>query len=105
MRISRFAPLVAAFAVACNLDHRPLPQAPLTRVGRAADGTQETPVNQTLRPHGTLVDLPGMRPQAVLLSRDGMEHGIEDSAATGIDDQCSNSFWPFAFGFCDRSGC
>ena len=71
MRISRFAPLVAAFAVACNLDHRPLPQAPLTRVGRAADGTQETPVNQTLRPHGTLVDLPGMRPQAVLLSRDG----------------------------------
>ena len=71
MRLSRFATILLAAAAACSLDRRPLPPAPTTLVGRGADGAQETPVNQTLTPHGTLVEMPGMRPQAALLSRDG----------------------------------
>lgn len=47
------------------------PSAPLERVGRAADGSVVTPVNQRLTPHGITVDLAGMRPQAVALSPDG----------------------------------
>ncbi|MBL8729444.1 MAG: phosphoesterase [Planctomycetes bacterium] len=46
---------------------------PATRepVGRAADGRQLTPVQQTLTPYGTFVDLPGLRPQALARSPDG----------------------------------
>ena len=39
-------------------------------VGRSTNGF-ETPVNQHLTPAGTLVELPGMRPQALALSPDG----------------------------------
>jgi DNA-binding beta-propeller fold protein YncE len=41
------------------------------QVGRGADGRLQTPVNQIVTPYGRLVDLPGMRPQAVALSPDG----------------------------------
>lgn len=40
------------------------------QVGRETSNTFETPVNQRLTPAGTLVELPGMRPQAVALSPD-----------------------------------
>jgi len=43
----------------------------LDTVGRKGEGRAMTPVNQVLVPHGVLVDLPGLRPQAVALSRDG----------------------------------
>ena len=39
-------------------------------VGRRADGL-ESPVNQLVTPAGTLVELPGMRPNALALSPDG----------------------------------
>ena len=39
-------------------------------VGRGTNGF-ETPVNQRLMPAGTLVELPGLRPQALALSPDG----------------------------------
>ena len=41
-----------------------------TEVGRHPDFIQ-TPVNQKLTPYGKQLDLPGMRPQAMALSRDG----------------------------------
>ena len=40
-------------------------------VGRTGTNRTITPVNQVLTPHGTQVDLPGMRPQALALSPDG----------------------------------
>jgi DNA-binding beta-propeller fold protein YncE len=40
-------------------------------VGRDADGTVRTPVNQTLNPYGDQLHLSGMRPQALALSHDG----------------------------------
>lgn len=40
-------------------------------VGRAEDGRIITPVNQVLTPYGRILDLPGMRPQAVALSPNG----------------------------------
>lgn len=43
----------------------------LDPVGRRSDGAQTTPVNQTLTPLGTFVDLPGLRPQAIAQSPDG----------------------------------
>ncbi len=67
-RLLAFACLLAA---ACSVDRTPLPPAPQERVGRLPDGRQQTPVNQTLTPYGAFVDLPGMRPQVVALSRDG----------------------------------
>ena len=39
-------------------------------VGRGTNGF-ETPVNQHLTPAGTLIELPGLRPQALALSPDG----------------------------------
>ena len=39
-------------------------------VGRSTNGF-ETPVNQLVTPAGTLIELPGMRPQALALSPDG----------------------------------
>ena len=40
-------------------------------VGRFGANRCITPVNQLLTPAGTLVELPGMRPQALALSPDG----------------------------------
>lgn len=40
-------------------------------VGYRADGNAQTPVNQILTPYGQQIDLPGMRPQALVLSHDG----------------------------------
>ncbi len=65
--------LIATLLAACSTQTaEPKPPRPQQGpVGRHADGTQTTPVNQELRPYGTFVDLPGLRPQAVLLSHDG----------------------------------
>jgi DNA-binding beta-propeller fold protein YncE len=41
------------------------------RVGRHAAGHTVTPVNQVLTPLGRLIELPGLRPQALALSPDG----------------------------------
>src|SRR5690606_1079309 len=69
MRIPVFA-LCLCFA-ACSAPEpvRPLPTQ--DQIGRLADGRQMTPVNQTLTPYGTFVDLPGLRPQAIAQSHDG----------------------------------
>ena len=40
-------------------------------VGRKADGSVQLPVDQRLTPHGVHVDLPGLRPQAMAMSKDG----------------------------------
>jgi YVTN family beta-propeller protein len=40
-------------------------------VGRTSENRLMTPVNQLVTPHGLLVDLAGMRPQALALSPDG----------------------------------
>jgi len=40
-------------------------------VGHANDGTLITPVNQIVTPAGTLIELPGTRPQTLALSPDG----------------------------------
>ncbi|MBM3505941.1 MAG: hypothetical protein FJX65_19030, partial [Alphaproteobacteria bacterium] len=62
--------LALAVLAACSAPERLA--APTDPVGRAADGSrQQTPVNQTLTPHGVFVDLPGMRPLALASSRDG----------------------------------
>jgi YVTN family beta-propeller protein len=41
------------------------------RVGRGEGGLTVTPVNQTLTPLGRIIELPGLRPQALALSPDG----------------------------------
>jgi YVTN family beta-propeller protein len=41
-----------------------------SNVGRMASNQFETPVNQRLTPAGTLIELPGLRPQALALSPD-----------------------------------
>ena len=69
MRVSTL-PLVF-LAAACTSPDPQRPTASLERVGRGTGGRQTTPVNQTLTPHGTLVDLPGLRPQVLERSRDG----------------------------------
>jgi DNA-binding beta-propeller fold protein YncE len=63
-------PLLCVAAACTSADDAP-PTTPNVRVGRAADGTQTTPVNQTLTPVGTFVDLPGLRPLVLAASRDG----------------------------------
>lgn len=67
-RILLALPLAIA---ACSAPEPSRPQPSQERVGRAANGTQTTPVNQTLTPLGTFVELPGMRPQVIAQSRDG----------------------------------
>ncbi len=69
MRVPPLLAIPLALA-ACNTPE-PRPPAPTARVGRAADGTQTTPVNQTLTPYGIYQDLPGMRPQVIAQSHDG----------------------------------
>jgi DNA-binding beta-propeller fold protein YncE len=69
-RLVRFAASLLPLAlIACSAHERLA--APTNPVGRAADGSQQTPVNQTLTPRGTFVELPGMRPLALARSRDG----------------------------------
>jgi DNA-binding beta-propeller fold protein YncE len=46
-------------------------QADQEQVGHTDEGRIITPVNQILTPYGRMIDLPGMRPQAVALSPDG----------------------------------
>jgi DNA-binding beta-propeller fold protein YncE len=70
MRASILIAIPFAFA-ACSAPEPARPQPSQERVGRADNGTQTTPVNQTLTPLGTFVDLPGMRPQVIAQSRDG----------------------------------
>lgn len=65
------AALVFLATPACQSDSLETPRAPSTPVGRTADGSTMTPVNQLLTPHGLTVDMPGMRPQALALSSDG----------------------------------
>ncbi|MCC7399430.1 MAG: bifunctional YncE family protein/alkaline phosphatase family protein [Planctomycetes bacterium] len=63
--------LALVLVPACSApEPRPAPPT-LEQVGRLADGRQQTPVNQTLRPHGTFVDLPGLRPLVIAASPDG----------------------------------
>ena len=57
--------------VACSAPEPIRPEPSSDQVGRLADGRQMTPVNQTLTPYGTFVDLPGLRPQALAQSFDG----------------------------------
>ena len=72
MRTMRVVPFALVVLVAgCNTPEPARPPALQEQVGRLADGRQMTPVNQTLTPHGTFVDLPGLRPQAIALSQDG----------------------------------
>ncbi|MFT7485186.1 MAG: YVTN family beta-propeller protein [Candidatus Paceibacteria bacterium] len=47
------------------------PAAPSVSIGRKANGSTVTPVNQTLTPHGETIELPGLRPQALAASMDG----------------------------------
>lgn len=44
----------------------------LERVGRDEVGSLMTPVHQRITPYGTWVELPGLRPQAVAISPDGL---------------------------------
>jgi DNA-binding beta-propeller fold protein YncE len=71
MRLRLAAAFAASFFAACSARPRPLPPAPTAPVGRQPSGTQQTPVNQLLTPHGGYVDLAGLRPQVTALSRDG----------------------------------
>ncbi len=52
-------------------DRLPVDKPEIADVGYQADGRIRTPVNQILTPCGKQLDLPGMRPQALALSRDG----------------------------------
>jgi DNA-binding beta-propeller fold protein YncE len=70
MRSSALVPFVSLL-VACSAPEPKRPSAASEPVGRTADGRQTTPVNQTLTPHGTFVDLPGLRPQVLARSPDG----------------------------------
>jgi len=63
-----FLPLLLLSACSSPIGPPPTTDEP---IGRGADGRQVTPVNQTLTPFGTFVDLPGLRPQAIAASRDG----------------------------------
>ena len=58
---------------ACTSPEPARPPAPRDPVGRLAAGRQVTPVNQTLTPLGTFVDLPGLRPQVIAASHDGKQ--------------------------------
>ena len=68
-------------ATACQNSGSPTPRAPRSPVGRAADGSVMTPVNQLITPHGVTVDLPGLRPQALALSKDGQSIYVSGKTA------------------------
>ena len=65
--------ILLLLAAACSAPEPQRPASSSERVGRSADGRQVTPVNQTLTPRGTFVDLPGLRPQVIARSRDGQK--------------------------------
>ncbi len=71
MRALHSAPLLLILAACAGDPSLPTPHAPLDTVGRKGGAQAVTPVNQTLTPHGTSIDLPGLRPQALALSADG----------------------------------
>ncbi len=54
-------------------------------IGYDSAGAMMTPVNQIVTPFGELLDLPGLRPQAVALSPDGKlsADGGEDERTDG----------------------
>ncbi|MFO1050685.1 MAG: alkaline phosphatase family protein [Planctomycetota bacterium] len=58
-------------ASACRGTGTDLPAGSTEPVGRGAGAEAVTPVNQRLTPFGTFVDLEGLRPQGLALSRDG----------------------------------
>ena len=62
--------IVTILLSACAAPDPERPVAAKHRVGRGA-GAQVTPVNQVLTPRGTFIDLPGLRPQVLVLSADG----------------------------------
>ncbi|MBL8755474.1 MAG: phosphoesterase [Planctomycetes bacterium] len=65
-----FVPLL--LLAACSAPEPQRPPGSIALVGRnTATSAQVTPVNQTLTPHGTFVDLPGLRPIVLAPSRDG----------------------------------
>src|SRR6188472_2451151 len=68
--------LLAVLLCACfpNLSatgQEPVEDAKTDRVGRSREEFIVTPVNQLLTPFGRIVELPGLRPQAIALSPDG----------------------------------
>jgi DNA-binding beta-propeller fold protein YncE len=72
MPLRSAGPLLVALAlafVACRSRDAHLAGSTET-VGRSGD-RHRTPVNQVLTPHGRLVDLPGLRPLVLALTRDG----------------------------------
>ena len=61
--------LALLLTVACSgTSRRSTPREP---VGRTADGRMVLPQNQTLQPYGKLVELKGLRPQTLVMSKDG----------------------------------
>jgi DNA-binding beta-propeller fold protein YncE len=82
---------------ACSAPEPQRPPASIALVGRTtATGEQVTPVNQTLTPFGSFVDLPGLRPLVLAPSRDGRhlytagktsELLVLDAATGGIEQR------------------
>jgi DNA-binding beta-propeller fold protein YncE len=80
--LRRLLPVLVPALAACRAPQEPpIPDAPTATVGRKADGSTVTPVNQVLTPHGISVDLPGMRPQAIALSADGAQIYVSGKTA------------------------
>ena len=70
----RQAALVATvlFVPSCTTDPSGAATTPITEhVGRMGNHRTVTPVNQLLTPTGKIIELPGLRPQALALSPDG----------------------------------
>ena len=67
------AAIAAGFvAIAGRLEAQPIvSQSDTETVGHTGDGRVVTPVNQMVTPYGRVLDLPGLRPQALALSPDG----------------------------------
>jgi DNA-binding beta-propeller fold protein YncE len=70
-RLGGLAAVTVLAALAAQPARAQPPEPAEAAVGRQADDSVVTPVDQVLTPLGTLVSLPGLRPQAVALSPDG----------------------------------
>ena len=72
--------VLLTLAAACSSPNskRPTPTDP---VGRTKDGRLVLPQNQTLQPAGQMIELAGLRPQALLLSRDGKQLFVSGKTA------------------------
>ncbi len=75
--IATFATACFTLAAGCNVTS-PAPsveaaaaRSDTERIGRQAGGRTVTPVNQVVTPLGRVVELPGLRPQALTLTHDG----------------------------------